>query len=210
MPLPRGGSRGTPGALRRGGGSRAPPGGSAGSRRRSGCSAPPSPSKRLSDGSRRAHLPLVGPGRVYPCGAPQGKQKAGGRWHYGSAAGAGGMSGSARHPHAPPWPPHRGAEFQFIRCRFCVAPLRFAEEMPLATRTTPAARPHSQFRECQGRRIWEEPKGAREHPFCAEGWAMWVLGRWPDLPISHPGVPPSWGSRPSRPEPSGRASSWGV
>ncbi len=109
---------------------------------------PPALPNSSNDGSRRAHLPLVGPGRVYPCDAPPRKTKGGGGvGTTGSAAGAGGMSGSAGHPHAPPWPPHRGAGFQFIRCRFCVAPVRFAEEMPLATRTTPAARPYSQLRE---------------------------------------------------------------
>jgi|SRR3954470_15130580 hypothetical protein len=30
---------------------------------------------------------------------------------------------------------------------------------------------------------------------CAEGWALWVLGRWPDLAREPPGVPARWGRR---------------
>jgi hypothetical protein len=32
------------------------------------------------------------------------------------------------------------------------------------------------------------PFGAREYPMCAEGWALWVLGRWPDLYLATGGT----------------------
>lgn len=56
--------------------------------------------------------------------------------------------------------------------------------------------------------IWEEPAGAREHPMCAEGWAMWAPGRWPDLPKATGGTAQL--GKPLAAEPPGRASSWGV
>ncbi|KAK4233343.1 hypothetical protein C8A03DRAFT_19574 [Achaetomium macrosporum] len=43
------------------------------------------------------------------------------------------------------------------------------------------------------RGIWEDSEGAREHPVCAEGWALWVLGGSPDLLTKPPGVPTGWG-----------------
>ena len=96
-------------------------------------------------------------------------------------------------------------------CRFCVVPIRLAEEMPLATRTTPAARQRS-LRALRGWGtagvIWEEPAGAREYPMCAEGWAMWAPGRWPDLPKATGGTAQL--GKPLAAEPPGRASSWGV
>lgn len=62
--------------------------------------------------------------------------------------------------------------------------LRFAGVLTLAARTTSAVtgRLRRDTRSGASGAIWEEPAGVREYPMCAEGWAMWAPGRWPDLP----------------------------
>ena len=80
--------------------------------------------------------------------------------------------------------PAKDAKFQFMLCRFCVALYELLGGPPPAARTTPAppsAQPRASRLGAPGV-IWEEPAGAREYPTCAEGWAMWAPGRWPDLP----------------------------
>jgi hypothetical protein len=145
--------------------------------------------------------------RVTP---PQGRQKAGGRWHYWERGRGGGDVRLCWAPPRPSMAPSQGRRVPIHTLPLLRSSRTVRRGNAVSDKNHPSRPPVLPTQGAQGRRIWEEPRGAREHPFCAEGWAMWALGRWPDLPVSHPGVPPSWGSRPSRPEPSGRASSWGV
>ena len=68
--------------------------------------------------------------------------------------------------------------------------LRSAGVPTISASTTPA--PLLPWRSGPGkaRHLGRLRSGAREYPMCAEGWALWVLGRWPDLYLSHRGYLP--------------------
>lgn len=109
-------------------------------------------------------------------------------WHASAAAFAG------RPVPIPTLPPSRGA-------------LRSAGVPTIAAGTSPAARPDPPT--TGGRRgIWEDSRGARDYPVCAEGWALWVLGGSPDLTEATGGTYRL--GKPFGAEPPGRASSWGA
>ena len=66
--------------------------------------------------------------------------------------------------------------------------LRSAGVPTISASTTPA--PLLPWRSGPGkaRHLGRLRPGAREYPMCAEGWALWVLGRWPDLYLATGGT----------------------
>lgn len=82
--------------------------------------------------------------------------------------------------------------------------LRVTGVLPLEARARPS-RLSSPF---GGLRASGRQRKALWLAISAEGWALWVHGRWLGLLYKLTGVPASWGSD-SFAEPSGRASSWG-
>ena len=80
-----------------------------------------------------------------------------------------------------PRQPSQAALVPFRHSPLSRGALRSAGVLTFAASTTPAPWPARRLTAGRARHLGRPLSGAREHPVCAEGWAMWVPGGSPDL-----------------------------